>query len=74
NKAKLRNAKMNVSLYIIKDYEQKPRFSLNKNKAKTNPNPKMNINFYLVRNYENKRLQTPEKQSQTNPIKTSSAL
>ena len=37
NEAKLKKAKMSLTLYITRDYENKPQFQNNENEAKTKP-------------------------------------
>jgi len=64
NKPNSLRGQINATLFVAKDYENKPPLRTRKNKPKTNPiqtqsnpiseKPKMNLNFYSTKDYENK--------------------
>jgi len=62
NKANLPDAKMNVTTFITKEYENISNWKLGENKANTKPNKanlldaQMNISSLLTKHYENVRL------------------
>ena len=57
---------MNVNFFVTRNYEEKSRFWLGKNKPNSKPNKpnfqkaQMNVNFFVTNDYEDEpRFQTP---------------
>ena len=84
NKPNFREAQINLSFFITKDYESKSNPKLGENKPNSNPiqtqtNPiaerlKMNVNSLITKDYENiDPYGAPENKPKTNPIKLSFA-
>ena len=78
NKPNLRDAQMNVSPVITREYKNKSNWRLAENKPNTNPNkpnsnpirqkPKMNVNSIVTKDYENIcPCGAPKKQTQYKP-------
>ncbi len=82
NEPNLPKAQMNVNKVLIRDYENKPNWTLGENEPKTNPikakfkKAKMNVTTIITKGYENKTpIRAPKKQTQISkrqkPMQTS---